>query len=108
MRVIRCHVDAALAAGQALVLAEDKSQHLLRVLRLREGDRVQLFNGDGANYPARIAVAAKKAVELAIEGREEFLEAGGEDYAVLDCLNTSVDGLAMIETMLRRELSGWI
>jgi 16S rRNA (uracil1498-N3)-methyltransferase len=70
MRVIRCHVDAALAAGQALVLAEDKSQHLLRVLRLREGDRVQLFNGDGANYPARIAVAAKKAVELAIEGRE--------------------------------------
>jgi ferrochelatase len=46
--------------------------------------------------------------ELAIEGREEFCEAGGEDFAVLDCLNTSGDGLAMIETMLRRELSGWI
>ncbi|OBV10261.1 Ferrochelatase [Erythrobacter dokdonensis DSW-74] len=46
--------------------------------------------------------------ELAIEGREEFCEAGGEDFAVLDCLNTSSDGLAMIETMLRRELSGWI
>ena len=46
--------------------------------------------------------------ELAIEGREEFCEAGGEDFAVLDCLNTSGDGLAMIEAMLRRELSGWI
>ena len=46
--------------------------------------------------------------ELALEGRDEFLEAGGEDYAVLDCLNTSDDGLAMIDAMLRRELSGWI
>jgi ferrochelatase len=46
--------------------------------------------------------------ELALEGRDEFLEHGGEHYAVLDCLNTSDDGLAMIDAMLRRELSGWI
>jgi len=58
--------------------------------------------------PGFAADCVETLEELAIEGREEFLEAGGEDYAVLDCLNTSVDGLAMIETMLRRELSGWI
>ncbi|MEE4207540.1 MAG: ferrochelatase [Erythrobacter sp.] len=46
--------------------------------------------------------------ELALEGRDEFLEAGGEQYAVLDCLNTSDAGLAMLDRMLRRELSGWI
>ncbi len=46
--------------------------------------------------------------ELALEGRDEFTEHGGEDYAVLDCLNTSDHGLAMIEAMLRRELAGWI
>jgi ferrochelatase len=46
--------------------------------------------------------------ELALEGRDEFIEHGGEDYAVLDCLNTSDHGLGMIEAMLRRELSGWI
>ena len=46
--------------------------------------------------------------ELALEGRKEFVEHGGEDYAVLDCLNTSDHGLAMIDAMLRRELSGWI
>lgn len=46
--------------------------------------------------------------ELALEGRDEFIEHGGEDYAVLDCLNTSDHGLAMIDAMLRRELSGWI
>lgn len=58
--------------------------------------------------PGFAADCVETLEELAIEGRDEFLEAGGEDYAVLDCLNTSDDGLAMIETMLRRELSGWI
>ena len=71
---------------------------------------------EGGKGTKRLVVAApgfaadcvETLEELAIEGREEFLEAGGEDYAVLDCLNTSDHGLAMIETMLRRELGGWI
>ncbi len=71
---------------------------------------------EGGKGTKRLVVAApgfaadcvETLEELAIEGRAEFCEAGGEDYAVLDCLNTSDDGLTMIETMLRRELSGWI
>jgi ferrochelatase len=58
--------------------------------------------------PGFAADCVETLEELALEGRDEFCEAGGTDYAVLDCLNTSDDGLAMIETMLRRELSGWI
>ncbi|MDY7097400.1 MAG: ferrochelatase [Pseudomonadota bacterium] len=46
--------------------------------------------------------------ELALEGRDEFLEAGGEDYAVLSCLNVSQSGVVMLESIIRRELSGWI
>ena len=46
--------------------------------------------------------------ELALEGRDEFLEAGGEDYAVLSCLNISDSGVTMLKTMIARELSGWI
>ncbi|MBA4008107.1 MAG: ferrochelatase [Erythrobacter sp.] len=71
---------------------------------------------EGGKGTKRLVVAApgfaadcvETLEELAIEGREEFCEAGGEDYAVLDCLNTSDDGLAMIDAMLRRELAGWI
>ncbi|MBA4052796.1 MAG: ferrochelatase, partial [Erythrobacter sp.] len=71
---------------------------------------------EGGKGTKRLVVAApgfaadcvETLEELAIEGRDEFCEAGGEDYAVLDCLNTSDDGLAMIDAMLRRELSGWI
>lgn len=58
--------------------------------------------------PGFAADCVETLEELALEGRDEFLEHGGEDYAVLDCLNTSGHGLAMIETMLRRELAGWI
>ncbi len=46
--------------------------------------------------------------EVAMEGRDQFLEAGGERFAALECLNTSAAGLDMLEQMFRRELSGWI
>lgn len=58
--------------------------------------------------PGFAADCVETLEELALEGRREFIEAGGEDYAVLTCLNTSDAGLTMIEAMLRRELSGWI
>jgi ferrochelatase len=64
----------------------------------------------------RIAVAApgfaadclETLEELAIRGREQFLEAGGERFAYLGCLNDGEAGMAMLETLVRRELAGWI
>ncbi|MEL7218982.1 MAG: ferrochelatase, partial [Pseudomonadota bacterium] len=58
--------------------------------------------------PGFAADCVETLEELALEGRDEFLEAGGEDYAVLDCLNVSGNGLTMLEALIRRELSGWI
>jgi ferrochelatase len=58
--------------------------------------------------PGFAADCVETLEELALEGRDEFIDHGGEDYAVLDCLNTSGHGLEMIDAMLRRELSGWI
>lgn len=46
--------------------------------------------------------------ELAIQGHEQFEEAGGTHYAYLPCLNDSGIGMEMLETLIRRELSGWI
>ncbi len=46
--------------------------------------------------------------ELAIRGRDTFLAAGGEEFAVLSCLNTSEPGMAMLEGLVRRELAGWV
>ena len=46
--------------------------------------------------------------ELAIRGRDAFLSAGGEDFAVLDCLNAGDAGIEMLEALVRRELAGWV
>jgi len=46
--------------------------------------------------------------ELAIQGQEQFEEAGGTHFAYLPCLNDSAVGMDMLETLIRHELSGWI
>ncbi len=45
--------------------------------------------------------------ELAIRAKETFVEAGGTDFATLTCLNDGEPGMAMLEHLVRRELSGW-
>jgi len=73
-----------------------------------------------SSYPAkgakRIAVAApgfaadcvETLEELGIRGREEFLATGGEKFALLNCLNDSPEGIAMLERLITRELAGWL
>ena len=46
--------------------------------------------------------------EIGVENAEYFLDAGGEKFARLSCLNDSEDGLAVIEAVTRRELLGWV
>jgi ferrochelatase len=46
--------------------------------------------------------------ELAIRGRESFVAAGGTDFAYLPCLNDSAGGMAMLRSLIARELQGWI
>lgn len=45
--------------------------------------------------------------ELDIRGRETFHAAGGTDFAYLPCLNDSTESIAMLATILSRELAGW-
>jgi ferrochelatase len=46
--------------------------------------------------------------EIAGENAEYFKHAGGENFAAIPCLNDSPDGMRVIETVVRRELMGWI
>jgi ferrochelatase len=46
--------------------------------------------------------------ELAIRGREQFIEAGGTHFAYLPCLNDSPVGLEMLRSIISRELDGWV
>lgn len=46
--------------------------------------------------------------EIAMEGQEQFMEAGGEKYGYIPCLNATAPGIDVIESVVRRELQGWI
>ena len=46
--------------------------------------------------------------ELAIRGKESFVDAGGTDFAYLSCLNDSDEGMTLLRSLLARELAGWI
>ena len=74
------------------------------------------LDAEAAAGTRRIAVAApgfaadclETLEELAIRGRERFLAHGGQRFAALSCLNSGEPGMAMLEALVRRELSGWI
>lgn len=46
--------------------------------------------------------------ELNVEGRESFMEAGGEKFTYIPCLNDSDAGMRVISALIRRELAGWV
>ncbi|TLG72224.1 ferrochelatase [Methylocystis sp. B8] len=46
--------------------------------------------------------------ELGVEIRDLFHRNGGEKYARLPCLNDSEESIALIETLAKRELAGWM
>ena len=67
MRVTRCPIDLALHSGQTVTLPEETANHLVRVMRLREGDTCVLFNGDGHDYTATLTMAGKREVQVRID-----------------------------------------
>ena len=54
MRLTRVYVDAPLAAGERVILEGNAASHVTRVLRLRVGEALTLFNGAGGEYAASI------------------------------------------------------
>src|SRR5262245_9165732 len=62
----RFYINSPLQPGP-IALTGAEAHHLATVSRLRPGDAVCLFNGDGREYPARIVEAQRRSVLLKIE-----------------------------------------
>lgn len=72
MRLTRCYLDQPLDVGTTVILPESAAQHLIRVLRLREGDACMLFNGDGHDHDARIVAIGKRETQAEITARRRI------------------------------------
>ena len=67
MRLTRVYVEAPMAAGKRLVVAGSAANHITRVLRLRSGDALTVFDGSGGEFGARIEEFRKDSVVVAVE-----------------------------------------
>lgn len=101
---IAAHGECRVTAGQA--------HHVIQVLRLQVGAELTLFDGCGAEYPARIRDIGKSGVILAVTGRREVSResplgvvlaqgiSSGErmDYTVQKCVELGVAAIQPLTT----------
>lgn len=66
MRLTRVYVEAPLAPGEKINVGGAAANHIARVLRLRTGDALTLFNGSGAEYGASIEEFRKDSVLVTV------------------------------------------
>jgi 16S rRNA (uracil1498-N3)-methyltransferase len=64
----RFHVKVELSPGQ-VVIDGPEAHHLGTVCRVRPGDAVVLFNGDGHEYPATVVEVGRRAIAVEVAGR---------------------------------------
>ena len=109
-------VEAALRADWPNLRIETSFQSRFGRAKWLEPATDAVLAEEAAKGTKRLAIAApgfsadclETREELAIRGREQFVSAGGAEFAALDCLNDGVAGMNMLETLVRRELAGWI
>jgi 16S rRNA (uracil1498-N3)-methyltransferase len=95
MRLTRVYVDTPVVAGKRLVVEGSAANHIARVLRLRTGDALTVFDGTGGEFSARIEEFRKDTVMLSVE-----------DHRTLD--RESPLSLTLAQGISRGERMDWI
>ena len=67
MSLTRLHINDRLGAGATLRLEGDRARYVGRVLRLRPGDTLTVFNGEDGEFSAHIVTVAKSSAEVLVE-----------------------------------------
>lgn len=65
----RFYLEAKLSPGKTLELPSGVVRHV-NVLRLREGEEIVLFNGNGKSYPAVLQTLSKRSVQALVTHEE--------------------------------------
>jgi 16S rRNA (uracil1498-N3)-methyltransferase len=62
-RIFHAEID-----GESALLVPEEAHHVSRVLRLRAGDRLEVFDGLGGSRPARVGEVDRRDVEVVFSG----------------------------------------
>jgi len=71
MTTPRTYHDSEINLQQSLILSEEASRHLLRVLRFKVNDPLTIFNGKGGEYQAHLKGVEKKHAIVEITSYNE-------------------------------------
>lgn len=66
MRQTRLYLEGQYGSGSELQVDADKAHYLSRVLRLRVGDAIVIFNGTGEQFSASITALQRSGARLAV------------------------------------------
>jgi 16S rRNA (uracil1498-N3)-methyltransferase len=69
MRIIRIFHPDLLVVDEHVVLSDDACNHLVNVLRVKEGQTIVLFNGDGSDYCSTLSEVGKRKVVALVESK---------------------------------------
>lgn len=72
MRIPRVFHSSKIFDSTQLLLNDDAANHVIRVLRMKAGQELILFDGSGAQFPARILQANKKTLLAEVLKKEEI------------------------------------
>jgi len=67
MRIPRIYIDQPLAITESLLLNENATHYLSKVLRMQEGRELIVFNGQGGEYSAQIKEVGKKLLSIQVK-----------------------------------------
>ena len=95
MREVRIHLDLPLASGRRLALPAAAAQHVSRVLRLRSGAALTVFDGRGGEYAARLEITGRDAVAVDV-GEHRRIE------------RESPLGITLLQGLARGERMDWV
>ncbi len=112
MRIPRIYQPVSLRRGQLIELDGQAAVHLTRVLRLRAGDALCLFNGQGGEFSARLVAVGRRTASIEVgafssreveSGLQLVLAQGvsrGErmDYTVQKAVELGVSCIVPLET----------
>lgn len=108
----RLYIDAELGAGVRLALPAEQANYLLRVLRMREGDALLVFNGRDGEWQAQIVDATKRGCGLLVGAQTRSQDDGPDiDYLFAPLKRSRLDymvqkavemGVARLQPVLTR------
>ena len=71
MRISRLYVNHPITTNQSVELDDDNGHYVRTVLRLKTGDAIILFNGNGGEYIGVLGEVSRKSVWVGIKSKSE-------------------------------------